>query len=89
MIDQIDVHDTLTLDDNKKYLVVGKALYNNVNYLSLINTDEYIVKFVAVTGNQLIVLDNKKDKVLIEELIPLFVDSVSKIYADLFKNSDI
>lgn len=89
MIDQIDVHDTLTLDDNKKYLVVGKALYNNVNYLSLINTDEYIVKFVAVTGNQLIVLDNKKDKVLIEELIPLFVDSVSKIYADLLKNSDI
>ena len=88
MIDKIDVHDTITLDDNKKYLVAGKALYNNVNYLFLVNTDEYSMKFGAVSGNQLIVLDNKKDKVLIEALTPLFLESVSKVYADLIKNNE-
>lgn len=88
MIDQVDVHDTITLDDNKKYLVVGKAVYNNVNYLYLINIDEYSMKFGAVTGNKLIVLDNKKDKALIETLTPLFLESISKIYADLIKNTN-
>ena len=88
MIDKIDVQDTIKLDDNKEYLVAGKALYENVNYLFLVNVKEYTMKFAALTGNQLIILNNEKDQSLIEKITPMILKSTSDSYKELLENDE-
>lgn len=78
MIDKINVHDVITFENNKEYMVAGKALYNNVNYLQLVGVEDFTIKFAAVTGNKAIILKNKEDRKLINALIPLFLESASK-----------
>lgn len=81
-INSIEISDVITLDNDKAYMVSGKTLYGKVNYLYLINTNDYSMAFAAVSGNNVILLDNKKDKTIIDELIPLFLQSITKMYME-------
>ena len=81
-MNSIEISDIITLDNDKEYMVSGKTLYGNVNYLYLINTNDYSMDFAAVSGNNVILLDNKNDKTIIDELIPLFLQSITKMYME-------
>lgn len=72
----IEMRDTITLDDNKDYLVVGKANYKDTDYLFLIELEELTLKFAALAGSQVLLLNNKTDKALIGELFPLFAQNI-------------
>lgn len=70
----IEIKDTVTLDDNNDYVVVSKTLYENKNYIYLIDTNNITnVKFCYenVENNSLIEVD---DQELIKKLLPLFLD---------------
>lgn len=66
----------LTLDDNKKYSVVFTTRYENVNYVYLIDQDDY-------TNNMFCKYDNNdeleeiNDPNIIEILLKLFAQSKS------------
>lgn len=79
----IDVLDTITLDNHVDYVVAGKAKYDDVDYLFLIDTEEYALKFAALADDQLLILDNKKDKGVMEKLFPLFLESAANKYTEL------
>lgn len=76
----IEMRDTITLDDNKEYLVVGKANYKNTDYLFLIETEELTLKFAALADTKVLLLNNKTDKALIGELFPLFAQNIQYEY---------
>ena len=65
----IEISDIITLDNNKKYIVTGIAEYEKVNYLYLLNDDDYSMAFAAIKGNKILLLNNKEDKILINELM--------------------
>lgn len=73
----IEIKDTLTLDDDKSYVVVSKVNYQNNTYLYLIeaenNDDVKILKLEA--NNKLTEFDNPE---LIKELLPLFLKESAK-----------
>ena len=88
MIENISVQDVIELNDNKEYVVAGKAVYNNVNYLHLVNIEDLSVKFAAIYDNNAIILRNKEDRKLIDELTPMFLESTSKALAQLVNDKE-
>lgn len=76
----IDISDTITLDDDKEYVVTGKTLYDDLEYVSLLNTKDYSMKFGVLVEDQIVMLDNEEDKEIIERLLPLLLQSVSQEY---------
>ena len=76
----IDISDTITLDDDKEYVVTGKTLYDDLEYVSLLNTKDYYMKFGVLVEDQIVMLDNEEDKEIIERLLPLLLQSVSQEY---------
>jgi hypothetical protein len=73
----IDISDTITLDDDKEYVVTGKTLYDDLEYVSLLNTKDYSMKFGVLVEDQIVMLDNEEDKEIIERLLPLLLQSIS------------
>ena len=70
----IDIKDTVTLDDNNDYIVVCKALFEDKNYLYLIdikNVENIKFCYENIENNSLIEVD---DQELIRKLLPLFLD---------------
>lgn len=68
----IEKKDILTLDDNKEYVVVSKALYEDVNYFYIVDIDNVEnFKFVKVENDNLFEIH---DKDLATKLIPLFIN---------------
>ncbi len=88
MIENISVQDVIKLNDNKEYVVAGKAVYNNINFLHLVNVDDLSIKFAAISGNNAIILKNKEDRKLIDELIPLFLKSTYQSFAQSVKDNE-
>ena len=84
----INIEDTVILDDDKKYLVVGKALYSGVNYLYLLSPSDYVMEFAALAEDKVILLNKDTDKPLIDILMPLFIKSSSEHYANLLQNNN-
>ncbi len=76
----IDISDTITLDDDKEYVVTGKTLYDDLEYVSLLNTKDYYMKFGVLVEDQIVMLDNEEDKEIIERLLPLLLQSISLEY---------
>ena len=76
----IDISDTITLDDDKEYIVTGKTLYDDLEYVSLLNTKDYSMKFGVLVEDQIVMLDNEEDKEIIERILPLLLQSVSQEY---------
>ena len=69
----IDIKDLITLNDNNKYVVVSKALYDSKDYFFLldINNDTNI-KFCYLDNNELI---ESEDKNINTNLLKLFYDT--------------
>ena len=69
----IDIKDLITLNDNNKYVVVSKALYDSKNYFFLldINNDTNI-KFCYLDNNELI---ESEDKNINTNLLKLFYET--------------
>jgi hypothetical protein len=84
-MEEIEMGDSITLDDNKEYFVSGKCIFDDIDYLSLVSVDDYSLKFAALVGKQVVLLDNKEDKDIIDELVPLFLQSIAKEYMELSK----
>ena len=72
----INIKDTLTLDDNNKYVVVSKLNYENKNYYYLLDKNNYSnFKFCYEDNDELVEIN---DNNLITKLLPLFVEVAQK-----------
>ena len=74
---KINITNVLALDDNKDYVVVSKANYENKEYFYLaeVGNPQNII-FCYRDDNELTEL---KDNNLINKLLPIFVENTSKI----------
>ncbi len=72
----VDINDTITLDDNKKYFVAGKILYDDLDYISLFNPEDKSMKYGVLVEDQIVVLNKDTDKGIIDNLLPLFLKSI-------------
>ena len=74
---KINITNVLALDDNKDYVVVSKANYENKEYFYLAEVgNPKNVIFCYRNDNELTEL---KDNNLINKLLPIFVENTSKI----------
>lgn len=56
----VEKNDILTLSDNVKYLVVSKVMYEDFEYLYLVDIiDNFNMKFVKYENNELLKIENK------------------------------
>ncbi len=77
----INFLDSLTLDDDKEYLVVSKVYYNNQNHYCLIDkNDKSNLKFCYEDGDELVEINSKE---LNTTLLPLFLEEGKKALNDL------
>lgn len=85
----IDIKDTITLDNDKEYVVVSKANYKDKIYYFLIDiNDNSNVKFCyeKSSNNALIEID---DADLIKTLLPILTESaISKIDLSKLNQAD-
>lgn len=71
----IDIRDTLTLDDNHKYEVISKIHYENKIYYYLVDIHNHTnLKFCYEDKDELVEFN---DKELITKLLPLFCEKSS------------
>jgi len=77
MKNNIEVFDTLTLDDDNKYLVSAKAENEGINYYLLVdtsnNTNVLILEEFLV--NDEIHMRTVEDKNVMDKIMPLFLKS--------------
>ena len=70
----IDVKDVLTLEDDKKYVVVSKIDYENKVYFYLVGVEEITdVKFGYLDNDEFVEIN---DKELVTKLLPYFYKDV-------------
>ena len=70
----IDIKDTITLSDDNKYVVVSKAIMDNITYFYLIDINNYSnIKFCYQDKNELVEVE---DKEFIQKLLPLFIKNI-------------
>lgn len=81
----IDIRDTLTLDDNNEYVVVSKVNYENRNYYYLIDMNNPDNLMFCYEDNEDLV--ELKDKELTTRLLPLFLEASKDIIAE-FQNEN-
>lgn len=68
--------EILTLNDNKKYTVVSSALIDNINYVYLVDQDDYTnLMFCKYDNNN--GLEEVIDEALIEKLMITFGKDIS------------
>ena len=70
----IDVKDVLTLEDDKKYVVISKIDYENKVYFYLVGLEEITdVKFGYLDNDEFVEIN---DKELVTKLLPHFYKDV-------------
>ena len=70
----IDIKDTLVLSDNNEYVVVSKAVMDNVTYYYLVDINNITnFKFFYLDKDELVEIE---DKELIRKLIPLLTQNI-------------
>lgn len=72
----INVKDSLVLDDDNEFVVVGKATYNNIEYYYILdkyNNSNY--KFCYLDNEELVEIE---DEELTKILLPLLLDSAKE-----------
>lgn len=70
----IDIKDVLTLEDDKKYVVVSKIDYENKVYFYLVGVEEITdVKFGYIDNDEFVEIN---DKELVTKLLPHFYKDV-------------
>lgn len=77
MKNNIDVFDTLTLDDNNKYLVSAKAVNDGKNYFLLVDTNNNanVLILEEFLVNDEIHMRVVEDKNVLDNIMPLFLES--------------
>lgn len=77
----IEKYNTITLNDDKQYVVISKIIYENNTYLYIIDiNDNSNIKFCfEKIENQIIKLEEVEDKEIIQKLIPLFANDTKDI----------
>ena len=81
----IDIKDTLILDNNKQYIVISKANYNNQTYYYIVeetnkNND---TKFCYQRNDELIeITDNE----LIKKIVPLLVENSNNAMKEIIES---
>jgi len=73
----ISIKDILSLDDNKKYVVVSKIYYDGKDYLYLVDIDDNDnLKFCYLDQDEIVEIS---DKELNTRLLPLFFGKVKNV----------
>lgn len=73
----ISIKDILSLDDNKKYVVVSKIYYDGKDYLYLVDIDDNDnLKFCYLDKDEIVEIS---DKELNTRLLPLFFGKVKNV----------
>jgi len=74
----IDVKDIVTLSDDNTYVIAGKADYQGSIYYYLVDKDNMgNIKF-CIENTQNLSLIEAEDKDLIQQLLPLFLQSATQ-----------
>lgn len=81
----IEIGDTLTLEENKKYIVVSQVVYEDQLCLYLVDETATIPMFAYLIGNELVEIE---DENIIRELLPLFVETASPIMEQMLTYLD-
>lgn len=71
---KLDIMDSITLDNNDKYMVISKANYNGQEYYCLFN-DNQKVMFGYIINNM---FNEIKDNELNKKLLSLFDEEIKK-----------
>jgi len=83
----IEIRDTITLDDKEQYVVAGKTNYQNETYYYLVCLKNKIdIKFCLADKNDVTSLTEVTDPDLIEILLPLFYESAKDFLPNDIKN---
>jgi|GEM_PF-2159444 len=85
----IDIKDLITLDDNSKYAVCSKAIYQGIEYLYLIDINDNLnFKFAKIEiRNEELKLIETQDEQLIQALLPLFAENSKDILNEIEQNN--
>lgn len=79
----LNIKDTIELDDNNTYVIISKTLYNDDYYfyiLDIKNTENFKILKLDISSNKLIEFD---DPNLVKDLLPLFFkESVKHLNLD-------
>jgi len=78
----IDIKDTITLDDDNKYLVISKVTYRNDIFYYLIDEKDKQVKF-CIENSKNNSLTEIKDEEMIRTLLPMFVNVTKGLMSEM------
>lgn len=81
----IEIGDTLTLEDDKKYVVVSMAEHKNKIWVYLVNESATVPMFCYIDGEDLIEIE---DPDTISELLPLFIETASPLIEEIVTAMD-
>ncbi len=80
----IDIKDTVTLEDNIEYVVAGKVNYQEKNYYYLVATeDSSNLKFCSLKDETSNILIISEDTELNKNLLPLFSDQAEVLINEI------
>lgn len=79
----INIKDTIILEDNKQYAVASKINYQNKTYYYLVDIHDCTnIKFCYQDDNELVEEDNNE---IITGLLPLFYQKAVDVMPELFQ----
>ena len=81
----LEKNNLITLDGKNEYLIVSKVIYNNTNYLFLVNiynNEDIKVCYEKKENNQSIVVE-VEDELLLNQLILLFAEDTKDMLEDI------
>ena len=81
----IEIGDTLTLEDDIKYVVVSMAEHKNKIWVYLVNESATVPIFCYIDGEDLIEIE---DPDTISELLPLFIETASPLIEEIVTAMD-
>ena len=77
----INVKDTLLLNDKNEYVVASKGVINSINYYYLVDINNNSnIKFCEENNNELIEIENQE---IIKNLISLFASEAENILGEI------
>ena len=72
---EIDIKDLVTLNDNNKYMVISKTLFNSKNYLFLMDINNNSnIKFCYFDNDEIV---ESNDKAINTDLLKLFYEALN------------
>ena len=79
----LDKYQFITIENNKKYVVVGSVIYEDKNFVYIINSEDVKDQLIAMvtkddTGINIDIIDEKSDKnaELFDKLSEMFTENL-------------